>query len=242
MLSPKKNTMPASKVTTRQAINRDNLETEIVSRAERVFAECGYEGTSIATIAESVGLSKQNLLYYFPTKRILYKRVLDDVLDAWLERMHVLADDSLTPQQALRTYIEAKLRFSRERPWGSRVYGMEVITGAQLYGVEIKEKVVPVLRKDIEIFEKWIVDGKIGPVNATHLLFAIWAMTQSYADFSSQMTLVMNQKSLSRKDFDEAEKLIVDMVLATISIRPKQCQGDDQSQRCEAADFDADLR
>jgi TetR/AcrR family transcriptional regulator len=37
------------------------------------------------------------------------------------------------------------------------------------------------------------------------------------------MALVMNRKSLSRKDFDAAEKLIVDMVLATISIRPKLC-------------------
>jgi len=223
MLPSKKNTTPAAKGTKRQAIVRDNLEAEIVACAERVFAVCGYEGTSIATIAEGVGLSKQNLLYYFPTKRILYKRVLDDVLDAWLERMSVLADDTLAPQEALRSYIETKLRFSRERPWASRVYGMEVITGAQLYGTEIKEKVVPVLRKDIEIFEKWIAEGKIGPVNATHLLFAIWAMTQSYADFSAQMTLVMDREALSRKDFDEAEKLIIDMVLATISIRPELC-------------------
>ncbi|WP_309491486.1 hypothetical protein [Trinickia mobilis] len=38
-------------------------------------------------MAESVGLSKQNLLYYFPNKRALYTRVLGGVLDAWLESM-----------------------------------------------------------------------------------------------------------------------------------------------------------
>lgn len=202
----------------RQAINRDNLEMEIVSLAERAFAERGYEGTSIATIAESVGLSKQNLLYYFPTKQVLYQRVLNNVLDAWLERMKVLADTTLTPQDALRSYIKTKLQFSREHPWGSRVYAMEVIGGARRYGATIKEKIVPVLRQDIAIFEKWIEDGKIAPVNATHLLFAIWSMTQSYADYSVQMTLILDHKSLTGKDFDEAEKLIIDMVMATIII------------------------
>lgn len=118
MPATQKNNLSLTHVSSRREINRDNLETDIVAQAERVFAECGYEGTSIAAIAESVGLSKQNLLYYFPSKQILYKRVLDDVLDSWLERMTVLANPELQPEDALRSYIEAKLRFSRERPWG----------------------------------------------------------------------------------------------------------------------------
>lgn len=203
---------------TRRMLIRDKLEADILAQAVRVFAECGYEGTSIAAIAEQAGLSKQNLLYYFPTKQVLYKRVLDDVLDEWLDRMNSLADDSKTPQEVLRGYIEAKLRFSREQPWGSRVYAMEVIGGAPMYGQEIKKKLVPLLRKDIAVFEKWISEGKIAPVNATHLLFTIWAMTQSYADFSTQMCLVLNRKQLARNDFADAEKLITDMVLAAIGI------------------------
>ncbi|MFZ6674899.1 TetR/AcrR family transcriptional regulator [Undibacterium sp. Rencai35W] len=213
---------PSAKSATinRRLQNRDKLEAEILAQAVRLFAECGYEGTSVATIAEQVGLSKQNLLYYFPSKQALYQRVLDDVLHVWLERMNSLADDSREPEELLRDYIVAKLRFSRDQPWGSRVYAMEVIGGAKVYGADIRKKVVPLLRKDIEIFEKWITEGKIAAVNPTHLLFAIWAMTQSYADFATQMNLVMNRKQLSKKDFDDAEKLIVDMVLAGLAIKP----------------------
>jgi TetR/AcrR family transcriptional regulator len=200
----------------RRVINRDKLEADIIDIAVRVFAECGYEGTSIATIADKAGLSKQNLMYYFPTKQALYERVLDDVLDEWLSRMASLADPAQDPRDVLRTYIKAKLRFSREHPFASRVYAMEVIGGAQLYGAQIQSRVVPLLRKDIDVFEGWIAAGRIAPVNATHLLFAIWAMTQSYADFSAQMTLVMNRKQLVKKDFDDAEEMIVAMVLATI--------------------------
>ena len=209
--------MTTKTAASRRVLNRDRLEAEIATEAVRVFAECGYEGTSIATIAESLGMSKQNLMYYFPTKQALYERVLDDVLDEWLARMASLADPEQDPREVLRAYIQAKLKFSREHPYASRVYAMEVIGGAQLYGAQIRERVVPLVRKDIECFERWIAEGRMAPVNATHLLFAIWAMTQSYADFEAQMALVLDRKALTKKDFDEAEQVITALVLAAVT-------------------------
>lgn len=208
----------------RRLHNRDRVEADIAAVAVRVFAECGYEGTSVAAIAEGAGLSKQNLLYYFPTKQALYKRVLDDVLDDWLARMSTLAQagdvsadvSADAPADLLRAYVQAKLRFSREQPYASRVYAMEVIGGAKLYGEQIRERVVPVLKRDIDVFERWIAAGRLAPVNATHLLFAIWAMTQSYADFAAQMALVLDRGQLLEQDFDDAEETIVRLVLAAV--------------------------
>lgn len=224
-MSTIKTTTEAAPKIKRRVLNRDKLEADIAAVAVRVFAECGYEGTSIATVAEKAGLSKQNLMYYFPTKQALYQRVLDEVLDEWLERMEVLAAEDQEPAEVLRTYIQAKLKFSREQPWASRVYAMEVISGAQLYGAQIQRRVIPLLRKDIEVFEKWIAAGKVAPINAAHLLFAIWAMTQSYADFSAQMALVLNRKQLTKKDFDDGEQAIVNMVLAAISVPQRAGDG-----------------
>jgi TetR/AcrR family transcriptional regulator len=184
------------------------VESAILREAVRLFAERGFEGTPIATVAERAGLSKQNLMYYFPTKQALYKRVLDDVLDDWLARMASLADPDQDPADVLRAYVAAKLRFSREQPLASRVYAMEVIGGAKMYGEQIRHRVVPLLRQDIAVFERWIADGRIAPVNATHLLFAVWAMTQSYADFSAQMALVLGPRRADGQDFDDAERLI----------------------------------
>lgn len=199
------------------AKRRDRLETAILSEATRLFAECGFEGTTIAAVAERAGMSKQSLMYYFPTKQVLYKRVLDDVLDDWLERMAHLASADGAPADVLRAYVAAKLRFSREQPWASRVYAMEVIGGAKFYGDQIRERVVPLLRRDIEVFERWMADGRIARVNATHLLFALWAMTQSYADFSAQMTLVLGQPELTGRDFEDAQQLIGDLVVRAVA-------------------------
>ena len=221
MDSEKSPATPPKSASGRRLQNRDRLEADILEQAVRAFAESGYEGASIATLAERAGLSKQNLMYYFPSKQQLYQRVLDDVLDDWLARMDSLAsaaDGEHAPQDMLRAYISAKLRFSREQPWASRVYALEVINGAPLYGTQIRERVVPLLRKDIAVFEAWIAAGRIAPVNATHLMFAIWAMTQSYADFSAQMALVLDRKPLTRRDYEDAETLIVHMVLAAVKV------------------------
>ena len=117
----------------------------------------------------------------------------------------------------LRAYVAAKLRFSREQPWASRVYAMEVIGGAKFYGEQIRERVVPLLRRDIEVFERWIREGRIAPVNATHLLFALWAMTQSYADFAAQMALVLDRDELAAADFEDAERTIGDLAVRAVT-------------------------
>jgi TetR/AcrR family transcriptional regulator len=100
---------------------------------------------------------------------------------------------------------------------------MEVIGGAKLYADQIRRRVIPLLRADIAVFERWIAEGKIAPVNATHLLFAVWAMTQSYADFAAQMTLVLDREQLEPSDFDDAERLITGMVLAAVGLQENPC-------------------
>jgi TetR/AcrR family transcriptional regulator len=194
------------------------MDGEIVAAAEEIFAQHGFQGASVADIADRVGISKQNLLYYFPSKEALYKRVLDGVLDEWLGRMSALADGGTDPETALRAYIGAKLRYSRERPAGSRVYANEIISGAPLYGPEIRRRVVPALRAQAETLNRWMHERRIEPIDSLHLMFVIWAMTQTYADFARQMELVMGKDALGRGDFAAAEEMVTRLVLRALGI------------------------
>jgi TetR/AcrR family transcriptional regulator len=49
----------------------------------------------------------------------------------------------------------------------------------------------------------------------------LWAATQVYADWSSQISLVLGKKELGDDDFAAAEALIVDMVLRTVLRAPQ---------------------
>jgi TetR/AcrR family transcriptional regulator len=198
---------------------RAAMDGEIVAAAEELFARDGFHGVSVAEIAARVGMSKQNLLYYFPTKEALYKRVLDGVLDDWLSRMDAFAAEDHDPESALRAYISAKLRYSRERPSGSRVYANEIIAGAPLYAREIEARVVPALRAQVATLSRWASEGRIEPVDPVHLMFVLWASTQTYADFSRQMELVMGKPALCEEDFRVAEELLTGIVLRAVGIR-----------------------
>ncbi|MEV4125583.1 TetR/AcrR family transcriptional regulator [Nocardia sp. NPDC049707] len=49
----------------------------ILEAALEVFAERGYQGATIAIVAERVGLSQQGVLHYFPNKQTLLANVLE---------------------------------------------------------------------------------------------------------------------------------------------------------------------
>jgi AcrR family transcriptional regulator len=54
---------------------------EIVAEATRLFAERGYEGTSMGDLAERVGLRKASLFHHFESKDVLYATVLEELIE-----------------------------------------------------------------------------------------------------------------------------------------------------------------
>lgn len=197
---------------------RIEKEQAILREAESQFARFGFEGASLENIAAAAGISRHNLLYYFPSKDTLYRRVLDDVMTQWLEGMGALAvgDD---PGAALRRYIGAKMQSSRDRPEGSRVFTKEVIAGAPRYADAITQRVRPVLATDVKVFERWARQGRITKVDFTHLMFVIWAATQAYADLAPQFALLLGKPALQAQDFAAAQALIERLVLGGLQPR-----------------------
>ncbi|WP_284410037.1 TetR/AcrR family transcriptional regulator [Acidovorax sp. SUPP3334] len=192
--------------------SRLRKEQAILSEAETQFAQFGFEGASLESIAAAIGLSRHNLLYYFPSKESLYLRVLDDVLNQWLAGMEEMShgDD---PHEALRRYIRAKLRSSLERPNAAKVFAKEVIAGAPRYAQVIAQRVGPVLKNDVRTFERWAREGRIAKVNFTHLMFIIWSVTQAYADQQTQFALLLGKPALTERDYDKAEELLCHLVM-----------------------------
>ena len=195
-------------------------EQGILTGAENQFAQFGFEGASLESIAAAIGISRHNLLYYFPSKEALYQRVLDDVLTQWLAGMEDLSHSD-DPQQALRRYIRAKLRHSRERPNGAKVFTKEVIAGAPRYGKAIAERVGPRLKAEVRTFERWAKEGRIAKVNFTHLMFIIWSVTQAYADQEAQFALLLGKPALTEKDYEKAEALICQLVLSGLGLHTR---------------------
>jgi len=194
---------------------RVRKQAQILLEAEQQFARNGFEGTSLDSIAAALGVSRQNVLYYYASKDELYVAVLDNVLENWLESMDVMAkgDD---PESAISRYIAAKLRFSQERPSGTTVFTREVMAGAPRYGDKLAERVMPKLRADVAAFDRWARKGLIERVDFTHLMFVLWSATQAYADLAPQFALFMGKEKLDVVDYSAAHEVLTNMILRSL--------------------------
>lgn len=65
----------------------DNTRQKLLQIAQTQFAERGFDGVSIAAIADGLGLSKQALLHHFSTKEKLYGEVLARISADFEERL-----------------------------------------------------------------------------------------------------------------------------------------------------------
>jgi TetR/AcrR family transcriptional regulator len=68
----------------------------------------------------------------------------------------------------------------------------------------------------VKLVKSWVKKGLIDKVDPEHLFFTIWAATQTYADFSIQMEILLGKKSLGDRDFKRAEKAVTEFVMRAI--------------------------
>jgi TetR/AcrR family transcriptional regulator len=199
-------------VTTTNAERRRRGEELILRIAEEVFANLGFQGATMTEIGKRAGLPKANIHYYFSSKAKLYQRVIDDVFTAWLEAANQF-DDHDDPRKALTAYIGAKMELARSRPNGSKVWANEIIHGAPMIRDYLETHLLDWCISREARIQSWIDRGMMRPVNPRYLLYMIWASTQHYADFGTQINVLNNGEPLSDEAFDEAKQTLVDVIL-----------------------------
>ncbi len=185
----------------------------ILSAALETFSQFGIHGTRLEQVAELAGVSKTNLLYYFPSKEALYVAVLQQILDIWLAPLKAFREE-LTPLVAIQQYIRLKLEVSRDYPQASRLFCLEMLQGAPLLKTVLSGDMKSLVDEKSAIIAGWVDTGKLAPVEPHHLIFMIWAATQHYADFSAQVEAVTG-KSLKDDDFfhstvDNVQRMIIE--------------------------------
>ncbi|MEH6576512.1 MAG: TetR family transcriptional regulator C-terminal domain-containing protein [Amphritea sp.] len=198
---------------------REAHEDRILGVAEDIFAKFGYNGAAIESIAEQAGMSKQNMLYYFPSKEILYRRVLEKIVDLWLQKMVLLDQLGEDPAAMLENYIRGKVELSRTHPNGSKVFANEIINGAPYLKDYLQSHLKKTLEADVDLVKSWIADGKMDPIDPYHLFFVIWSSTQTYADFSTQIKLSLGKEELEAEDFQNASDFLAHVILKGIGLR-----------------------
>jgi TetR/AcrR family transcriptional regulator len=173
----------------RSRIQKKNREA-ILEAALDVFSSQGFRGATLDQIAEAAGLSKPNLLYYFPSKEAVHAVLLSGLLATWLDPLRAMKPEG-DPVEEVLAYVQRKLALSRDFPRESRLFANEILQGAPRIMAAIEGELKLLVDARAALLSRWMDEGRLARVDPVHLIFSVWALTQHYADFDVQVRAVL---------------------------------------------------
>ena len=102
---------------TKGTLKGEALRSAILDAAATLFIERGTGGTSIQDIAETLGLSRTAVYYYFKSKDAILRALTEDVLNTARKLAgETVARDDLDPVQALGALVARHADLILSRP------------------------------------------------------------------------------------------------------------------------------
>ncbi|OIP86984.1 MAG: TetR family transcriptional regulator [Rhodobacterales bacterium CG2_30_65_12] len=197
----------------RTRIQEKNRAT-ILDAALEVFSQHGFRGATLDQIARAAGLSKPNVLYYFPSKEAIHATLVDGLIHDWIEPLRALGPEG-DPVEEILAYVRRKLEMSRTMPRESRLFANEIVQGAPRLGPEITGAFKVLVDEKAAMIRGWEEAGRLAPLDPYHLIFSIWATTQHYADFDVQVRSILEPKG--DVHFAEAEAFLTALYRAALT-------------------------
>ena len=196
---------------------RDEVLALVLDAAQREFALKGYAGASVQAIADRAGLPKSNVQYYFKRKTNLYVSVLNGIVELWNTSLSDISESD-DPAVAIDRFIREKTRLAFAHPEASRLFAMEIVSGAPHLHGYIATEMRDWVNERASVIQCWIDDDRMQSVDPVQFIFLVWSSTQHYADFEAQTLLLLNRKRYSSAMIDDVGEFLATTLLRGVGL------------------------
>ncbi len=141
--------------------SKEHTRARIINSAKKLFAEQGYQKTTIVDISKQAGLSEAALYEYFQGKEDL----LLTIPDLWVSELLKDLDEQLFGVQGaenkLRKYLWWYLRRVEQSPLDAKIVYLFLKTNANFLNTEVYANVKKLYSYLIDIFEEGLKTGEM---------------------------------------------------------------------------------
>lgn len=153
-----------------------DTEQDIFDAALEVFAQEGRRGARMQAIADTAGINKAMLHYYFCDKETLYEEVFDFTMQRFMASFGESLKEAPTFEETLRSFIEGYVDFVRADADAVRLMVHENLAGGSLLGKHLREA-TKIGDAPPQILAETIASaaeaGEIRPVDPNHTVLSV---------------------------------------------------------------------
>ncbi len=157
----------------------DITRERILKAAERLFAERGYDGTSIRTIVAKAKVNQAAINYHFDGKDGLYREVLRAAFRALTDDQLAHGEEikTMSREAALAEFVRRQLRPLTARDELSRslrIFNWETVRPTAVFRKLMSEEATPFMGLAVDLIRRFLPDAD----HRTLTVAAIWLLGQ----------------------------------------------------------------
>jgi AcrR family transcriptional regulator len=135
----------------------NDKQLEILQVAERLFAEDGFDGTSIRTIAREANVNIAMISYYFGSKEKLLEALIVHRTSGMKMQLENIFNDDLSPVEKLDRLIELYISRIDKNKCMYQILHFELSTKKRIMDMKA---FTDIKRENLEIFRRFIEEGQ----------------------------------------------------------------------------------
>lgn len=183
----------------------------ILDEATDLFAQNGYEGTSLNDIAAGVGIKRPSLLHHFPSKDDLYGEVFERMLSDWLERVETAMALPGDGWDRFSQVLSAGFELFCENPSYVRLMRREALEGGSRLGIDLVGVVAPLFETAVGWLDGEVAAGRFRRVDSRQVLITAYAALLGYVSDAPFINGLIDDDALSPEPLARRRDHLIDL-------------------------------
>lgn len=154
----------------------ENTEQQILNAAKNVFQTKGMDGARMQEIADTAGINKAMLHYYYRSKQLLFEAVFKNAFSLLAPQLNAILNDDSTVEDKVKNFTTNYISFIIKHPYLPN-FIIQELNRNQDFIFKLKDnKDFPNLEKFKKQVDEEVNKGIIKPISGEQLFINIMAL------------------------------------------------------------------